>query len=131
MRSKLILALLACMMLCAMPALSDNASYPDISAKELKAAIDSGKVTLIDCNGTKSYENGHIPTAINYATESKNLAKKLPADKKALIVAYCGGPMCNAYKEGAAAAQKLGYTNVKHFSGGKSGWSEAGHKFEK
>ena len=131
MKNKLILALLACLMLSAVPVLSETASYPDISLNDLKAAIDSGKVTVIDCNGTQSFQDGHIPTAIDYASQSKNLAKKLPADKRALIVAYCGGPMCNAYKEGAMAAQKLGYTNVKHFSGGKSGWSKAGMKFEK
>lgn len=131
MKSKLILALLACLMLCAVPALCDNASYPDISANELKAAIAKNKVTLLDCNGTQSYKEGHIPTAIDFETNSKSLATKLPTDKNALIVAYCGGPKCNAYKQGAAAAQALGYTNVKHYSGGKSGWADAGNKLVK
>ena len=46
----------------------------------------------------------------------------LPADKNALIVAYCGGPKCGAWKKAAKAAAALGYTNIKHFSGGISGW---------
>jgi rhodanese-related sulfurtransferase len=54
----------------------------------------------------------------------------LPADKNALVVAYCGGPACNAYKEGAKAAEELGYTNVKHFKGGISGWKASGAAVE-
>ena len=56
--------------------------------------------------------------------------KKAIADKKALIVAYCGGPRCNAYTAAANAAKELGYTNVKHLSAGISGWKAAGEKTE-
>ena len=55
----------------------------------------------------------------------------LPKDKGALIVAYCGGPKCNAYKAAAKAAEKLGYTNVKQFGAGISGWKKAGEPTEK
>ena len=50
--------------------------------------------------------------------------------KDALIVAYCGGPSCGAYKKAIEAATKLGYTNIKHFSKGLSGWKEAGGTLE-
>jgi rhodanese-related sulfurtransferase len=60
-----------------------------------------------------------------------NLAKSLPADKGALVVAYCGGPTCGAYAAAAKAAKELGYTNVKHMSAGISGWMQAGEKTEK
>ena len=106
--------------------------YPDISIKSLKDAIKDGKVTVIDVMGTGSYKKGHIPTAIDFAsTSSDDLAKLLPKDKKALIVAYCGGPSCRAYKKGASAAEELGYTNVKHLSAGISGWKKAGANLEK
>jgi len=101
--------------------------YPDISIKDLQAAIKDGKVTVIDVNGAKGFARGHIPTAIDFKSSSKEeFAKHLPKDKKTLIVAYCGGPGCRAYKAGAAAAEKLGYTNVKHLSAGISGWKKAG-----
>jgi rhodanese-related sulfurtransferase len=106
--------------------------YPDISIKELKAAIESGKVTVIDVNGSKSYsEKGHVPGAIDFAAAQKDLASKLPKDKNALVVAYCGGPTCKAYQKAATAAEKLGYKNVKHMSAGISGWLAAGEKVEK
>lgn len=105
--------------------------YPDVSIKELKKAIESKKVTVIDVNGTESWQKGHIPSAIDFEANEEKLAKLLPEDKNALIVAYCGGPKCMAYRQAAKAAEKLGYKNVKHLSAGISGWKEAGEKTQK
>ena len=105
--------------------------FPDISIKALKKAIEAKKVVLIDVNGTKSWAKGHIPGAVNFESQEAKLASVLPADKKALVVAYCGGPKCKAYQAAATAAEKLGYKNVKHLSAGISGWKEAGQKTEK
>jgi len=107
-----------------------KAGVPDISLAELKQVVADKAVTLLDCNGSESYAKGHIPGAINFETAKKALADKLPKEKSALVVAYCGGPKCGAYKAGAEAAAKLGYTNVKHFSGGITGWKEANEKLE-
>ncbi|MFZ2643029.1 MAG: rhodanese-like domain-containing protein, partial [Verrucomicrobiia bacterium] len=74
---------------------------------------------------------GHIPGAINFSSTKGKLAKLLPKDKSALVVAYCGGPSCGAYAAAASAAKSLGYTNVKHLSAGISGWMKAGEKTEK
>ncbi len=105
--------------------------YPDISIAELKKAIADKKVTVIDVNGGESYKNGHIPTAVNFSAVQGDLAAALPKQKDALIVAYCGGPSCNAYTRAANAAAKLGYTNVKHLSAGISGWLQAKEPTEK
>jgi len=119
--------------LCAIALLAGTvyaAHYTDISIKELKTAMASKSVTLLDANGSDSYKEGHIPGAIDF-TSTKDLAKVLPKDKAALIVAYCGGPQCQAYQSAAKAAQKLGYTNVKHLAAGISGWHDAGERMEK
>ena len=113
------------------PKAPEKYPYPDISIKELKTAIEKKKVTLIDANGTESYKDGHIPGAIDFEAREKDLAKVLPKDKDALIVAYCGGPQCMAYKAAAKKAVAMGYTNVKHLSAGISGWKTAGEKTEK
>lgn len=109
---------------------ADN-QYGDIGIGELKKAIDEKTVTVIDVNGTDTYKEGHIPGAIDFEANSAKLADLLPKDKNALIVAYCGGPQCNAYKAAAKAAVALGYKNVKHLPAGISGWKEAGEKTEK
>ena len=104
--------------------------FPDISHDELKKAIGDKKVTLIDVNGSDSYKAGHIPGAIDFETTKDSLASKLPKDKGALVVAYCGNEQCGAYAAAATKAKELGYTNVKHLSAGISGWKQAGEKLE-
>ena len=106
-------------------------SYPDVSIKELKGAIQAKKVTVIDVNGSDTYKEGHIPGAIDFEANAEKLEKVLPKDKNALIVAYCGGPQCMAYKQAAKKAVAMGYTNVKHLSAGISGWKQAGEKVER
>lgn len=107
------------------------AHYPEIQINELKSAMSSQKVTILDVNGTDSYKQGHIPGAIDFTATKAKLARVLPKDKNALVVAYCGGPKCNAYESAAKAAKELGYTNVKHLTAGISGWQAAGEKMEK
>lgn len=105
--------------------------FPDIKIDELKSAIAKKKVTVLDANGTDSWKEGHIPGAIDFASSRAKLGSLLPKDKSALVVAYCGGPKCQAYQAAAKAAEQLGYTNVKHLTAGISGWQAAGEKMEK
>lgn len=107
------------------------AGFEDISIADLKKAIEEKKVTIIDVNGSDSYKAGHVPTAIDFEAKGGDIASSLPSDKGSLIVAYCGGPACNAYQAAAKKAVALGYTNVKHLSAGISGWKAAGEKLEK
>ncbi|MFC5049786.1 rhodanese-like domain-containing protein [Rubritalea spongiae] len=108
----------------------DKKKFEDVTVDELKAAVDAGTVTVIDANGAKSYESGHVPGALEYGAIKDDLAASLPKDKDALIVAYCGSPKCGAWKKAAVAAKKLGYTNVKHMSAGIKGWKDAGQETE-
>lgn len=107
------------------------ADYADISIQDLNAAIKAGTVTVVDVNGSESYAGGHIPGAVDFAACQDKLATLLPQDKGQLVVAYCGGPACGAYKKAAEAATQLGYTNVKHLSAGISGWLAAAMPVEK
>ncbi len=111
--------------------LSVAADYPDISISDLETAIQNNEVILLDVNGTAYYEEGHIPSAINLRAHSDDIAKILGDKKDKLVVAYCGGPQCSAYKAGIKAAEAAGFTNIKRFSAGISGWVEAGKPVEK
>ena len=106
-------------------------AFPDVSHSDLKAMIEEGSVFLIDVNGSKSYKNGHIPGAVDFAQVKGDIASVLPKDKHATIVAYCGGPSCAAYKKAAKLVASLGYEHVHHYSGGISGWKSAGETVEK
>lgn len=105
-------------------------AFPDISLNDLKKAIADKDVTVVDVNGSKSYAEGHIPGSIDYIAVKGDFAKKLPADKGALVVAYCGSEKCGAYAQAAQAAKDLGYTNVKHFAPGLKGWKDAGEPLQ-
>jgi rhodanese-related sulfurtransferase len=105
-------------------------SFPEISHADLLAAMENASVTLIDCNGTDSFRSGHMPNAIDFEAESDVLADLLPRNRAALVVAYCGGPECSAYLQGAKAARTLGYTNVRHYAAGITGWKAAHAEME-
>ncbi|MGD0814524.1 MAG: rhodanese-like domain-containing protein [Verrucomicrobiota bacterium] len=106
------------------------AEFPTITIPDLKAAITSKQVVLLDANGSESWQKGHIPGAIDFSSQKDNLASVLPKDKNELVVAYCGNPQCVAYRAAAEAAKKLGYTNIKHLTAGIMGWRDAGEKTE-
>jgi rhodanese-related sulfurtransferase len=113
-------------------ALAEAAAHaPEISLPELKKVVATKAATIIDANGVDMYKKGHIPGAISFAENGTKLATMLPADKATPIVAYCGGPMCEAWQDAAKAVQALGYTNVKHFKGGIKGWKDAGEHMDK
>ena len=99
--------------------------FADISIKDVKAAADAKTAVIIDVNSSDSYKAGHVPGALSFAAIRKDFAASLPADKNTLIIAYCGNPGCPAYLQAAKAAQKLGYTNIKHMAAGIDGWNEA------
>lgn len=99
--------------------------FANISMKDVKAAADAKSAVIIDANSSGSYKAGHVPGALSWSNIKSDLASKLPADKNALIIAYCGNPHCPAYAQAAVAAKKLGYTNIKHMAAGIEGWNEA------
>lgn len=100
----------------------DASKFPEITKADLQTQIKNNTAYVIDVNGSKSYAKKHIDSAVDFETIKTNVATNMPADKSKLIVAYCGGPSCVAWKKAAVEACKAGYTNVKHFKEGIKGW---------
>jgi rhodanese-related sulfurtransferase len=96
--------------------------YPLVSKSELKNYVQSKQAFVVDVNSSESFQKAHVPGAIHFESHEKDFAQMLPKDHNALIVAYCGGPMCSAWKKAAEQACNMGYTNVRHFKDGISGW---------
>lgn len=102
----------------------------EITTVELKKIIDSKeKFILLDCRAQEYFETEHIPGAINlrwkYVPEE---AEKVLLDKNQLIVTYCGGITCDASLKCFQNLQKLGYTNLREYSGGLADWKAKGHQ---
>ena len=81
-------------------------------------------VMIIDARPKRpKYDKGHIPMAVSIPnTKFDEMTDKLPKDKNALLIFYCGGPACKLSHKSARKAEKLGYTNVKVFANGYPGY---------
>jgi len=104
-------------------------SIQEISVTDAKAAIDAGKVLIVDVRTAKEFRKGHIPKAINIPRgllEFK-VAKKIP-NKNAAIICYCksGGRSCLS----TCTLGQMGYTNVKSMAGGWKAWVKAGYPIQ-
>ncbi|HIJ86218.1 MAG TPA: sulfurtransferase [Desulfuromonadales bacterium] len=87
---------------------------------------EKGKYVLFDSRPLPRFQEGFIPTAVNfpYPAFDKLADKLLPKDKNALIIFYCAGPTCNMSPGSADKAKKLGYTNLKVYKDGMPAWQE-------
>jgi rhodanese-related sulfurtransferase len=101
---------------------ADVSQFGEVSRQELSKLVESKTAFVVDVNSAESFKKNHVPTAIHYGSNEKNFIEMLPRDKNTLIVAYCGGPQCTAWQSAAKAACKAGYTQIKHYKGGISGW---------
>ena len=81
-------------------------------------------VMVIDARPFKpKYVKGHIPMAVSIPdSKFDQMVEKLPENKNALLIYYCGGTKCKLSHKSARKAEALGYTNVKVFAEGYPGW---------
>ena len=106
---------------------------PSIGRDELRDRIESGgTLVLVDALPPMSYAHSHLPGAINLPPErvDAGVARKLP-DKGVEIVVYCANPECESSTESARRLLSLGYTNVRHYPGGKDEWRSTGFPLER
>jgi rhodanese-related sulfurtransferase len=98
-----------------------------ITLSELKDELDRGDVILVEALSSLSYEEAHLPGAINIPHEQvEELAPSLLPDKDAQIVTYCANLACQNSALAARRLIRLGYTNVRDYEEGKAEWVAAG-----
>lgn len=99
----------------------------DITRVELVALLQNGSVVLVEALSELHYNSGHIAGAVNMPGQpTAETAAAIAPDLNAAIVTYCSGPSCTRSKAAAVAFEKLGYTDVRVYSGGKADWYDAG-----
>ena len=90
-----------------------------------KLIDDKATYTLIDARPKRVADKGMIPGAINISdTDFDRNVDKLPADRAALLIYYCGGLECVLSDKSAEKARKLGYTNVVTYPPGYPEWEK-------
>jgi rhodanese-related sulfurtransferase len=110
------------------------AVLPEITAAELQGKLDGGAdVVLVDALAPMVYAHSHLPGAINIPpanVDPTRLAKRIP-DLATEIVVYCANVECDDSVSTAEQLRVLGYTNVRHYTGGKDEWKKLGLPLER
>jgi rhodanese-related sulfurtransferase len=104
-----------------------------IGTDELRAKIEGDEAfVLVDALPPMSYAHSHLPGAINLPPRSVDdaVTRRLD-DKHAEIVVYCANPACEDSHETAQRLFELGYSNLRHYAGGKDEWRSAGLPLER
>jgi rhodanese-related sulfurtransferase len=91
--------------------------------KDLQAGIPG--IVVVDCRRAESYEQGHIPGAINLYHGDMDEENTADWSKNKLYVTYCWNVGCNASLKGAFNLASLGF-KVKDLSDGLRGWENDG-----
>ena len=104
----------------------------EIDRDTLWARIERGEeLVVVDALPPLAYAGAHLPGAVNIPPERVDeLAGTRIPDLGTEVVVYCAGPTCDSSVEVAARLVALGYTNVRHYSGGKQDWRKAGLPLE-
>ena len=98
----------------------------EIDVKELLGIMTGGQpYHLYDARPGKRFGAAHVPSAKSAFPKDKDFLSKLPQDKDALLVFYCGGPTCPYTGDAVKQAQAAGYTNLKGYQAGLPGWKKA------
>ena len=109
-----------------MPDWKAKGAQVSVSAAHIKKLMDEkADYLLVDARPKRVADKGMIPTAVNISdTEFDKNAGKLPADKAAPLIYYCGGLECVLSDKSAEKARKLGYTNVLTYPPGYPEWEK-------
>lgn len=104
----------------------------EIGRESLWRKMRSGdEFVLVDALAPISYAASHLPGAINIPPSTVDeLAERQIPDRDTEVVVYCSNPNCASSVEVTTRLIELGYRNVRHYSGGKRDWGEAGLPFE-
>lgn len=98
-----------------------------ISRNDLRDAIETGSVVVLDTLPASYYEQAHLPGALNLVeSDVAALAPTLIPEKATPLVTYCSNAACGNSQAVANLLVKAGYTNVRKYRDGIQDWVEAG-----
>lgn len=104
-----------------------------LSAKELYDWQSQGQdFTLIDVLPEGTYEDEHIPGAINIPLGDSEFAPRVEEftgqpDPKKTVVVYCANTECDLSPKAADKLDAMGFEQVFDFEGGLEEWKEKGY----
>ncbi len=104
--------------------LRDRTELHLISVPELREALVTERVLLLDVRPKDEYQAGHLPQARSLpVTELEARLEELPHDRE--IVAYCRGPYCVFADEAVTLLRERGY-QARRLQEGVVEWRQLG-----
>jgi len=103
-----------------------------IDTETLRAWQQDGRdFILIDTLPASVFKVGHLSGAVNLVSDDimEQASERLP-NLHAVIVVYCASAACKRAGLSAERLERLGYTRVFHYAGGKRDWVAAGLPLE-
>lgn len=100
----------------------------------VRKMMDNKAGVVIDVRANQSFDQGHIPGAVNFPLEDfdDNIGRIFSQIKRNTpIIVYCSSATCQKSHIFAQRLKKLQYRNVNVFSGGFRGWVENGYPIQK
>lgn len=126
-----LVATLIALSACASTSTSNGKStYSMVDVTTAKALHDRDAL-FVDVRTKGSFDEGHIPGAVNIFSNNFNdntLAKVAKKDQE--IVFYCYGIYCNFSTKASHQARSWGYQKVYYFMKGFPAWWDAGYPIE-
>jgi rhodanese-related sulfurtransferase len=110
----------------------EHAMTATISREELQDKIDRQEpLVLVEALAELQYQQGHLPGAVNLPAEkvAEHAAEVIP-EQDAEVVVYCASESCHAAEKVAKELEQQGYSQVRHYVGGKQNWLDAGLPLE-
>ncbi len=104
--------------------MNDTFKVARVSVAEVKAALDSGKIQLVDLRPSFDFAGGRIPGSVSvpsHALESR--PEQLDRTRRILFVTEYGSDA----EDAAKLAFSLGCTDVAIVEGGFDAWLDAGY----
>ena len=103
-----------------------------ISRQELWEKIERGDdFVLLDALAPIAFARTRLPGAVNITPDwvDSRARHRIPG-KEAEVVVYCADEGCDSSVIVGRRLVELGYTNVRHYAGGKRDWIDAGLPLE-
>ena len=108
--------------------LGDRDAVEEVTADELAARLETGRVIVLDVRPAIEYDAGHIAGARSVPIDDlAEVAGALP--KSSEVIAYCRGPYCVYADDAVRLLQQRGY-RVRRLDTGYPEWHRAGFPTE-
>ncbi len=92
---------------------------------EVARITEDDKVTLVDVREGDEWRRGHLPNAVHVPRGYLEMqAESKVPEKDAPIIVYCAGGNRSALA--TETLKQMGYTDVRHMSGGFTAWRDSG-----